>query len=132
MNKTDASLRRYLREVKSWLPCGGNLKRTILDKIRGTVMDYLTENPQGDYAALVARFGTPQQIASAYVDETDTPELLRSLRIKRRVVTIIGAAAIVVVVLWAGVVTLSFVYNVNATNGYFVDELVVGTEVRLD
>ena len=131
MNKTDASLRRYLREVKSWLPCGGNLKRTILDKIRGTVMDYLTENPQGDYAALVARFGTPQQIASAYVDETDTPELLRSLRIKRRVVTIIGAAAIVVVVLWAGVVTLSFVYNVNATNGYFV-ELVVGTEVRLD
>ena len=70
--------------------------------------------------------------SSAYVDETDTPELLRSLRIKRRVVTIIGAAAIVVVVLWAGVVTLSFVYNVNATNGYFVDELVVGTEVRLD
>lgn len=132
MNKTDASLRRYLREVKSWLPCGGNLKRTILDKIRGTVMDYLTENPQGDYAALVARFGTPQQIAAAYVDELETPELLNSLRIRRQIVKIVSVTALVVIILWAGVVATSFAYNIINDNGFYVEELVEGPAIPVD
>lgn len=132
MNKTDAALRRYLREVKSWLPCGGKMKKEILGKISGTVSGYLTENRGGDYGALVARFGTPQQIASAYVDELETPELLNSLRIRRRIVKIVSGTALVVIILWVGVVAASFAYNVINDNGFFVDEIIEGTVVPLE
>lgn len=132
MGKPDMAARRYLREVRSWLPCAGKMKNEVLGKIGGTVGDYLAENPNGDYAALVARFGTPQQIASAYVDEMETPELLHSLRIRRRVVAIVSAAALAVVILWAGVVAVSFAYNVINDNGFYVDEIIEGTTVPLE
>lgn len=132
MDKRDAVLRRYLREVKGWLPCGGKMKKELLGKIGGTVSGYLEENPEGDYAALVCRFGTPQQIASAYVDEIETPELLHSLRIRRRIVKIVSGTALVVVILWVGVVAASFAYNVINDNGYYVDEITEGTIVPLN
>lgn len=132
MGKPDIAARRYLREVRSWLPCAGKMKKEVLGKIGGTVGDYLAENPNGDYAALVARFGTPQQIASAYVDEMETPELLHSLRIRRRVVAIVSAAALAVVILWAGVVAVSFAYNVMNDNGFYVEEIIAGTTAPVD
>lgn len=132
MNRTDAAARRYLREVKSWLPCGGKMKKEIMGKIGGTVGAYLTEHPEGDYGALVARFGTPQQIASAYVDELETPELLNSLRIRRQIVKIVSVTALVVIILWAGVVATSFAYNIINDNGFYVEELVEGPAIPVD
>ncbi len=127
MDRDNAAVRRYLRQVRSWLPCGGKPKRDIIDRIRANVAGYALECPKPDYDAIVARFGTPQQIAATYVDEMETAELLDHLRIRRRIVQIIGATALIVVLLWLGVVTLAFLYNVNAENGYFVEEIVEGS-----
>ncbi len=132
MGKPDIAARRYLREVRSWLPCAGKMKKEVLGKIGGTVGDYLAENPNGDYAALVARFGTPQQIAAAYVDELETPELLNSLRIRRQIVKIVSVTALVVIILWAGVVATSFAYNIINDNGFYVEELVEGPAIPVD
>lgn len=99
------ALRAYCRAVKSWLPCDAKQKRRILEKIRLDVMGFLEENPGADFAAIQARFGTPQAIASAYVDDLDTAQLLYSLRIRKRIVTIIAATMATILLTWAGVVT---------------------------
>lgn len=43
--------------------------------------------PETCDADLEMRFGTPQQVAAAYVDAMSTQELLKALRQRRRVLT---------------------------------------------
>ena len=76
MRKGNRTARRYLREAKSWLPCSGKQKRDILARIENVVNDYVDQNPDADYSEIMNRFGTPRQIAAAYVDDMDTEELL--------------------------------------------------------
>lgn len=119
------ALRDYCRAVKSWLPCDAKQKRRILEKIRLDVMGYLEENPDADFAAIQARFGTPQAIASAYVDDLDTAQLLYSLRIRKRIVTIVAATMATILLTWAGVVTWAIVYEINSKDAVIVDTITV-------
>lgn len=120
MGKHNGARRRYLWEIRGWLPCSGKLKRGILDRIENTVLEYLIENPEASYEDLTERFGVPQQIAATYVEEMGTNELLRDLRIRRRIVRAVTAAALSVVILWAGLVIASYVDYRRDVNGYLV------------
>lgn len=120
MGKHNGARRRYLWEIRGWLPCSGKLKRGILDRIENTVLEYLIENPEASYEDLTERFGVPQQIAATYVEEMGTNELLRDLRIRRRIVRAVTAAALSVVILWAGLVIASYVDHRRDVNGYLV------------
>lgn len=119
------ALGAYCRAVKSWLPCDAKQKRRILEKIRLDVTGYLEENPDADIAAIQARFGTPQTIASAYVDDMDTAQLLHSLRVRKRIVTIVAAAMAVILLTWAGVVTWAVVDEINSKDAVIVDTITV-------
>ena len=116
--------RRYLRQVRTWLPCGGTMKRQIMEKIRSSISRFLEEEPSADYDSIVFRFGTPQQIASAYVDEQDTEVLLRKLRIKRRIVAAVCCTAAACVVIWLSVALAAYVNFSIAENGYAIIEIV--------
>lgn len=120
MEKHSRAVRRYLREIRGWLPCSGRMKRGILERIENTIREYLTENPDVSYVGLTERFGMPQQIAATYVEEMGTDELLRDLRIRRRIVRTVAAAMLSVVILWAGLVAASYVDHRKNVNGYLV------------
>lgn len=124
MENRSRAKRRYLREIRGWLPCSGKWKRGILEKIEQSIAQFLSENPEASYEALAERFGSPRQIAATYVDEMGTDELLRDLRVRRRVVGMIAATAVAVVCLWAGLVTASYFDHVNGMNGYITVEIV--------
>ena len=102
MRKRNRAARRYLRNVKDWLPCSGKLKREIMARIKN-VLD-----------------GLPKQIAASYVEDMDTEELLRNLRIRRRIVGIVTCTALIVVTLWAGTVTYAIIRNERLAHGYGV------------
>lgn len=129
MRMQNRAARRYLREVRSWLPCSRKLKRGILEKIGSTIAEYLSEEPGADYNKLLARFGTPQQIAASYVNEMKTGELLRDLRIKRRIVYCVAITAAIIVLLWASVVTRAYLRHVENVKGYYIDEVGVIQEI---
>lgn len=120
MRKRNRAARRYLRNVKDWLPCSGKLKREIMARIKNVLDDYLAEHPDADFAELSHRFGLPKQIAASYVEDMDTEELLRNLRIRRRIVGIVTCAALIVITLWAGTVTYVIIHNERLAHGYGV------------
>ena len=98
-------LKQYYRQIKDWLPCGGSLRRRLMGNITATVEGYIADHPQADFAALQAHFGTPQQIATAFVDEMDTQELLRTLRIRRKILRTVFFGIATAVAIW-GIVML--------------------------
>lgn len=57
----------------------------------------------GDAAALEQRFGMPQQVAAAWVDEMDTSELLAELHIHRRIVMVVALVLAAALVIFTGV-----------------------------
>lgn len=133
MEKYSRAARRYLWEIRSWLPCSWKLKREILKRIGNTIREYLVENQNAAYEELTKRFGTPQQIAASYVEEMGTDELLRDLRIRRKVVRAVTAAALAVAILWAGFIGAAYVDHVNDVNGYLViGEIIEIEETEID
>ena len=113
-------LLRYLWEVREELPGNRRQKKQILSRVESSVRDFVIENPHVDYATITQRFGTPQQSAASYIEEVSTPELTQQLRIRKTIVRIVAATALVLVLLWAGVVVTALIRHVKAMNGYLI------------
>lgn len=117
--------RRYLRQVRTWLPCGGTMKRQIMEKIRSSISRFLEEEPSADYDSIVFRFGTPQQIAASYVDEQNTTVLISQLRFRKKVITLLAAMALAALALWSGFLLHATISDYHSANGYAVIDMTV-------
>ncbi len=116
MNKNQAQ-QTYLRKVRSYLPCSRKVKNQIMAQIADSVGSYLTEEPEAAYEQIVARFGSPETIAAAFVESTGTAEILRALQIRRRIVAIVAGIMAVVLLSWAVVVTWTAINYNNSRPG---------------
>lgn len=93
-----------------------------------SIRDYVSEGTDVSYERLKTRFGEPTQIAFVYANEMTMGEVLDNIRIGRKVIIIVSAAAIVMGALWLGYLALC-IWDVNNTvNGY----LAVGEAVIID
>lgn len=100
MNKRDVALRRYYRRIRAWLPCTRKMKRQIIDEIQSRIEEYLLDNPIVSVEEIESYFGTPQDIASAYVDNLDSQTLLRNLNVKRKIAMAVGCTAFTLFFCW--------------------------------
>ena len=118
MNLTTIRLCRYYRQIRSYLPCSRRLKNHIMDEIRSNIAGFLEENPGASLAQVEARFGTPQAIAAAYVDDMDTQELLKALHIRQKITTIVTACVLIILLMWGITVLSAFIHAYGTTTGY--------------
>ena len=118
MSKHNKDLLRYYRDIKRWLPCSHGLKKRILNDIQQTVSGYLTEHPEADMQAIVQRFGTPQQIASTYINEMDTQDLLQHLKQNRKIRNIVIIGLSVLVAAWITALSVIVASGLNSISGY--------------
>lgn len=110
--------KKYLRRVNTWLPCTGRLKKQIKEEILTALNRFLEDHPDADYQAIVAQFGTPQQIAASYVDEMDTPELLHNLLIKQRIVRTVTCGVAAIALIWMIAIGALLIQSYQEVNGY--------------
>ena len=113
-------LKRYCRAVRRNLPCSGKLKQKILTEIGMSVRTYLEENPSANYTEIENKFGTPQQITSAYLDEMDHQVLARELKIKNRIVKIVAAALITALLMFGITLGIVVYEDYDTDHGYIV------------
>ena len=96
-----------------------------MGRVEASVRDYVTDRPGADYNAICARFGTPEQVVSAYLEELDTVELMAKIRIRRRIVEIIVAAALSAMLLWACVLGIALAEHRESVGGHFEETVTV-------
>lgn len=119
---------RYLGQIWWKIPGSWKQKKQILSCAATPVRDYAERNPQGDYGALIQRFGTPEQVVEAYLTDMDVEELSKQLHISKKIVTIVGATALAVVIMWACTVSILLIDSFNDTNGFIVESVEVMSE----
>lgn len=86
MRTLDAQLKKYYRAIKLEMLCPGDTKARICKDIENDIQAYLQEHPDADFAAVEEHFGSPKQICAAYVEEMATPELMKKLKIRKRII----------------------------------------------
>lgn len=104
MAKQTKQTREYLKQVRRALPCPAALKKQVLTGLGEDISRYIQEHPDADGQALAGVFGTPEQIAQTYIDTLSAEELAAVLRkrskIWRAVIAIVGACALLCVLIW--------------------------------
>lgn len=123
MKRFSTSLRRYQRQVRSYLPCSGKQKRRILAGIHERVNAFVAEHSDCTFAEVEAHFGSPQDIAVSCLENMNLKELLQTIRLRRRIVTILVSAVLIAISLWAGCITAAYHEHVVDTNGYYTVEI---------
>lgn len=118
--KDPPALRRYLRFIRSWLPCPGRMKRIIVEDVRENALEFLNEHSEAGYVQLEARFGTPAQLAANYINDMDTTKLLTELRTKRRITAIVFSVLVAALLVWATCLATLVADSRSADRGYLI------------
>lgn len=126
MGNNDAALKRYYCDVKRALPCSSKIKKQIVQQLQESVCDFILQNPNTDFAAIQHHFGTPQEIVSSYIDEQGTPELLKKMTIKKRVLAIVASVMAIILMSWMIAVAWSIHDDRETNRGHI--EVDVGSE----
>lgn len=111
MNLKDRQLKKYYSNISTLLPCPGGMKRNLLSGLKTQIAAYLEENPNADMETVQDRFGTPQQIVGAALEEMPTPEVLRKIRIRKRILLILGAALLAALLIWLGAAVVAVILD---------------------
>lgn len=121
MGKHNREAWRYLRNVKSCLPGSRRERRIILNHIQEAMDVFLSENPDACYDEMKSRFGDPQQIAASHIEGKEPEELLKRLRIKKRVLGAVFAVAVLILAMWLGYLAICFQEVEKSADGYLVE-----------
>lgn len=119
---TEKQIRRYCHVVGSYLPCSGRQKREILRGLHQRIVDCCAESPNNT-AEMEKFFGSPQQVAAAYVEDMNTTELLVALRIRRKILTIISIGVLSVLIIFA-IVLCAQLHEYHQTIGGWADRTI--------
>lgn len=129
MKKNNCALRRYYREIRSFLPVSCKQKNKVIADLQGSIEAYLDANPEADMQAIQAHFGTPNSIAAAYVDNADTADLLRDLRIRKKIVAIVIAGVLVIVLTVTATLALELADYHNHMGGSITETVTQNEEI---
>lgn len=128
MTTKDKQIRQYFRQIQKCIPGGAKGKKQILSNIQQSVENYLLENPDADFNTLQSHFGTPQQVAEAYIENMNADEIMGKLNTKKLVLRIAIGAVIVAILIWAICLIVALNQNEKDVNGYYEVEIIETTE----
>lgn len=118
--KNNKTAKQYCRIVRSWLP-NGKMRRDIMAKIENSADEYIQQNPDADYDTIQTQLGLPKDIAASYIESLGTSEVLKNLRIRRRILTVIIVTAMAVLLSWATIVTWAVINERGATDAPYIE-----------
>ena len=129
MTIRDKAVKGYLRKIRRLIPCGSKAKKQIMESISQSVENYLEENPQADWAAFQAHFGTPEEITAAYIDGMETEEIICKFKKKKIIIGVVVGAVILALLIWlVAVVSAWWLANKETTGNYYEVEIIETTE----
>lgn len=125
MGNCDTALKRYYRSIRKDLPCSYKMKKRIMQQIQESVGLFLEQNPDADFDALQLHFGEPQTIALSYIEDQDAPELLRRMRIKKKVLAIIAVAMSLILAIWLLATAWAIADAKQTTDGHIGEDITI-------
>lgn len=113
----------YYRAACRLLPTTGKNKNAILSRLKSELDAYAQEHPNAVYSDFITRFGTPEAMAAACVENMDTMTLVKNLHYGRKVFAATLAVLTAIILSWGFFVTWAINEYNDDINGIYYESL---------
>lgn len=114
MQLKNKSGRKYLSNIRRSLKCSAKLRHGFLKVFKAELCNFELDNPHADYSSYITEFGTPQDVAGAYL-----AELTRS----QRAAYWLPFAALLGIAVISAFILLSALLMSQSNDGFYVVEI---------
>ena len=119
MNKSE--LKKYYNEISTVLICERKQKKAFIKDLSANVDEYLAVCPEADIDKIKAEFGTPEEIASSFIANSDTIKIKKKLDIKK----LILIAVVVALAIYLAFIIISLIDVHTEAHGYMEEGVVI-------
>lgn len=120
MKQLERRAAAYCRRIGRKLPFGGQRKQDYLQSLQEDVGRYLSAHPWAKPEELVETFGSPEQIAVAFLSEMDDREIYRRISARKRVVRLVFSGLILALLLLTAALVYMILRNEQDMDGHFI------------
>lgn len=117
MSIAKKDLKKYLSSIEANLICSKDEKKKILSDYESSINDFISEDCNNSMEAVYAHFGSPQDIAKAYLTYADPVYVKKAVDIRK--IAIIVAIIVILIVVFG--VAIMLVDN-HKEIGYIVEQ----------
>lgn len=117
MSIVKKDLKKYLSSIEANLICSKDEKKKILSDYESSINDFISEDCNNSMEAVYAHFGSPQDIAKAYLTYADPVYVKKAVDIRK--IAIIVAIIVILIVVFG--VAIMLVDN-HKEIGYIVEQ----------
>ena len=117
MTAISKDIDKYISEVGTHLFCLKKNKKEVLAEIREAVFEFAENNDVHSIDDIYKRFGTPEEIAKAYLSDAEVQNIKKAINIRKVSV----AAVAIVLAMLAITFIIVIVDSHNANAAYFTD-----------
>ena len=89
-----------------------------MKQLESSIDSFLSDEPSADFNAIQQRFGTPEEVAASRIENSGTAEVLKAIRIRKKIVLAVIAALCAALVLFAAALIRETVDYHDAFHGY--------------
>ncbi|MGN1194517.1 MAG: DUF6120 family protein [Acutalibacteraceae bacterium] len=116
MTKTnDLELKEYYAQISNSVVCGRKQKNAFLKELKSSVEEFRLSNPQASVDDIKAFFGSPEQIAASFTENSDGTKLERTLSVKK----LLLLAVILALLIYVAFIVISLIDVHYEAHGYF-------------
>ena len=83
MTEINKDIEKYLSQVKAYLPCKKSDKAVILEDIRQAISEFAENSAIQSIDDIYKRFGTPEEIAKAYLSDAEPNNIKKAINIRK-------------------------------------------------
>ena len=120
MKQLDQRAAAYCRRIGRKLPFGGQRKQDYLQSLQEDVGRYLSAHPWAKPEELAETFGTPEQIAVAFLSEMDDKEIYLRISARKRVVRLVFSGLVLALLLLSAALVYMILRNEHDMDGHFI------------
>ena len=120
MKQLERRAAAYCRRIGRKLPFGGQRKQDYLQSLQEDVGRYLSAHPWAKPEELAETFGSPEQIAVAFLSEMDDREIYRRISARKRVVRLVFSGLVLALLLLTAALVYMILRNEQDMDGHFI------------
>ena len=120
MKQLERRAAAYCRRIGRKLPFGGQRKQDYLQSLQEDVGRYLSAHPWAKPEELAETFGTPEQIAVAFLSEMDDKEIYLRISARKRVVRLVFSGLVLALLLLTAALVYMILRNEQDMDGHFI------------
>ena len=124
----ERALKKYYKEIRSFLIVRTKESQKFMAEFCSSVEDYIEANKIQTVDAVKEHFGTPEEIAKAFLETAQLGYIRKRVRIKNTILIIMLAAFLS----WFTYLTIAFIGTLPNGGGYGVETIMDPAETTTD